>query len=59
MARVLASMHLKGYTHNDLHSGNVLRNTAAVSSKFSVIDMGATCKACGAARVHEMNSGSS
>ena len=44
VSRVLGAMHRDGYTHNDLHSGNVLQNSKAMRSKFSVIDMGATCK---------------
>lgn len=45
VSRVLASMHADGYTHNDLHSGNILQNGSYSSSRFSVIDLGSTCKA--------------
>lgn len=45
VGRFLARIHQEGYTHNDLHSGNVLRSSGSDSSRFRVIDLGATCEA--------------
>mmetsp|Transcript_15274 Transcript_15274/g.36152 ORF Transcript_15274/g.36152 Transcript_15274/m.36152 type:complete len:541 (+) Transcript_15274:1266-2888(+) len=45
VGRFLARMHQEGFAHNDLHSGNVLRSSGGDNSRFSVIDLGATCQA--------------
>jgi len=45
VACFLRRMHLDGHTHNDLHSGNILRNDDSESSPYSVIDLGSTCEA--------------
>eukprot|EP00928_Gymnodinium_smaydae_P086750 TRINITY_DN71188_c0_g1_i1.p1 TRINITY_DN71188_c0_g1~~TRINITY_DN71188_c0_g1_i1.p1 ORF type:complete len:568 (+),score=114.33 TRINITY_DN71188_c0_g1_i1:115-1818(+) len=45
VACFLRRIHLDGYTHNDLHDGNVLRCGKSDSSPFSVIDLGSVCEA--------------
>jgi len=45
VACFLRRMHLDGYTHNDLHDGNVLLSGASASSPFSVIDLGSVSEA--------------
>jgi len=45
VACCLRRMHLDGYTHNDLHSGNVLRNGESEAAPFSIIDLGSTSEA--------------
>mmetsp|Transcript_73140 Transcript_73140/g.169617 ORF Transcript_73140/g.169617 Transcript_73140/m.169617 type:complete len:562 (-) Transcript_73140:78-1763(-) len=47
VACFLRRMHLEGYTHNDLHDGNILCNDRADAdaSSFSVIDLGSVSEA--------------
>jgi len=40
VAGFLRRMHLDGYVHNDLHSGNILRSTDSEGAHFCVIDLG-------------------
>ncbi|CAE8683944.1 unnamed protein product [Polarella glacialis] len=45
VACFLRRMHLDGYTHNDLHSGNILRSGDSESAPLVVIDLGSACEA--------------
>lgn len=45
VACFLRRMHLDGYTHNDLHDGNILQDCSSDTLPFRVIDLGSVSEA--------------